>query len=206
MNKIVLNDKDYVIREVSIDDYDYYHNKEKVDEMELIARMTNCPMEELTQVPFTQVRFVAQYIQTLMNDEKPSPLHLTIELGGVKYGLFKPASITYAEWINLEVFMTESPLNIRRLATHFYRPLASDKLGEERELIPYNMEECMAREKEFGKLPIKWFLSALFFFNQFVQEYTKIILSSMETKLTEEGKKNEIIKNKLKTQTKSNNP
>jgi len=189
--KVLLGKEEYPIKEVSINDYYFFQENNNIPDIELIERMTNCPMELLKQVPFHQIKFISTIIKTEINKENLHPLNLCIEFNGKMYGLIKPTEITFEEWINLEVFFSESPLDLKRLITHLYRPLLNDKVGEDRELIPYNLGECNSRQNEFGDFPLQHALSAVFFFNQFVQEYIKIILSSTETKMTEKNKKKE---------------
>ena len=101
--------------------------------------------------------------------------------------------------------MAESPLDLTKLATHLYKPLSNNKVGDDRELIPYSLDECMGRMNDFKNLPITWLFSALFFLTTFVQELTKASLLSMETKATESNKKDKA-KPKILRQKKSNNP
>jgi hypothetical protein len=134
-----------------------------------------------------------------------TPLNLVVDFKGVKYGLIRPSQISYEEWINLEVFMAESPLDLVKLATHLYKPLSNNKIGEDRELIPYSMDECLSRQNDFKQFPITWLFSSLFFLTTFVQELMKVSLLSMETKAIENNKKDKA-KPKILRQQKSNNP
>jgi len=167
--------------------------------------MTGAPIEEVRQAPFADVKFVAQFLMTEWNTTETSPLNLVVDFKGVKYGLIKPSQMSYEEWINLEVFMAESPLDLVKLATHLYKPLSNDKIGDDRELIPYSMDECLSRQNDFKQFPITWLFSALFFLTTFVQELTKAYLSSMGTKTTGNKTKGKI-KTKILRQNKSNNP
>jgi hypothetical protein len=101
--------------------------------------------------------------------------------------------------------MAKSPLDLVKLATHLYKPLSNDKEGDDRELIPYSMDECNARQNDFKQFPITWLFSSLFFLTTFVQELTKASLSYMETK-TIENKTKDKVKTKILRQKKSNNP
>jgi hypothetical protein len=101
--------------------------------------------------------------------------------------------------------MAESPLDLTKLAVHLYKPLSSNKEGDDRELIPYSMDECLSRQNDFRQFPITHLFSALFFLTTFVQELTKVSLSSMETKLIENNKKDKT-KTKILRTKKSNNP
>jgi hypothetical protein len=86
--------------------------------------------------------------------------------------------MSYEEWINMEVFMAQKPVNLIKLATHLYRPVVGDKYGEDRQLIPYDLAECEARENEFRAFPVNVALSALFFLTSFAKTLTDDFLSS----------------------------
>jgi hypothetical protein len=92
--------------------------------------------------------------------------------------------MSFEEWINMEVFMAQKPLNLPLIAAHLYKPLKEGQ-GQDRVLEKYDMTECQNRAQEdFKDFPISVFVSALFFFSSFVMEYTKSSLSSLETRMT----------------------
>jgi hypothetical protein len=202
--KVVLGKKEYGILPITIEQYELLKTNPDIKATELITMLTGAPLEEVKQAPFTQVSFVAKY---LMNDWQTTetPLQLVVDFKGVKYGLIRPSQLSYEEWINLEVFMAESPLDLVKMATHLYKPLLNEKVGEDRELIPYSLDECIARQNDFKHFPIAWVFGALFFLTTFAQELIKVSLSSMETKTTETNKRNNP-KTKILHQKKSNNP
>jgi len=190
--KLVIDNKEYPIKPITLALYEKMMINDDMEDLEILGHLTDIPRDLLKQGTFSNIRFAVNMIRSSFAElDKTSKLDLVIEFNGKRYGLMMPSKISYEEWVNLEVFMAETPVNSRLLATHLYRPLASDKIGEERELIPYSLDECMARQEEFGELPIQTFISALFFLTTFVQEYTEIILSSTETKMTEKKKRNE---------------
>ena len=203
--KVVLGKKEYGILPITIEQYELLKTNPDIKATELITMMTGAPIEEVKQAPFTQVSFIAKMLMTEWSNTDTTPLQLVVDFKGVKYGLIKPAQLSYEEWINLEVFMAESPLDLTKLAVHLYKPLLNDKIGEDRELIPYSMDECLSRQNDFKHFPITNLFSALFFLTTFVQELTKVSLSSMETKLIENKAKNKA-KPKILQQKKSNNP
>ena len=203
--KVVLGKKEYGVLPITIEQYELLKTNPDIKPTELITMMTGAPIEEVKQAPFTQVSFVAKMLMTEWSNTDTTPLNLVVDFKGVKYGLIKPAQLSYEEWINLEVFMAESPLDLVKLATHLYKPLSNDKIGEDRELIPYSMDECNARQNDFKHFPITWLFSSLFFLTTFVQELTKASLSYMETK-TIENKTKDKVKTKILRQKKSNNP
>lgn len=187
--KVVLGKKEYGVLPITIEQYELLKNNPDIKPTELITMMTGAPIEEVKQAPFTQVSFVSKYLMNEWVSNETSPLNLAVDFKGRKYGLIKPSQISYEEWINLEVFMAESPLDLVKLSTHLYKPLINDKVGEDRELIPYSLDECMGRQNDFKQFPITWLFGALFFLTTFVQELTKTSLSSMVMKTTGNNKK-----------------
>lgn len=185
--RIVLDDRDYDLVEIGLDKYDFLLKLEDMKPPQAIAFLTNAPLEEVKKAPFADVKFVSDMVKSkFLELYNNTPLELTYTHNGVNYGLIIPSKITFEEWVNLEVFMASTPLDLPLIAAHLYKPLRSDKQGEERELWDYSLDECMKRaQNEFKDFPVRIFNSALFFFTTFVMEYTKIILSSLETKATE---------------------
>ena len=203
--KVVLGKKEYGILPITIEQYELLKDNNDIKPTELITMMTGAPIEEVKEAPFAQVSFVAKMLMTEWSNTDTTPLNLVVDFKGKKYGLIKPSQISYEEWINLEVFMAESPLDLIKLATHLYKPLSNDKIGDDRELIPYSMDECNSRQNEFKQFPITWLFSSLFFLTTFVQELMKASLLSMETKMIENKVKDKT-KTKILRQKKSNNP
>ncbi len=187
--KVVLGKKEYGVLPITIEQYELLKTNPDIKATELITMMTGAPLEEVKEAPFAQVSFVAKMLMTDWQ-ETETPLQLVVDFKGKKYGLIKPSQLSYEEWINLEVFMAESPLDLVKLATHLYKPLVSNKEGEDRELIPYSLDECISRQNHFKQFPIAWLFGALFFLTIFVQELTKASLSSLETKAIENKTKN----------------
>ena len=202
--KVVLGKKEYGILPITIEQYELLKDNNDIKAAELITMMTGAPIEEVKQAPFTQVSFISKMLMNEWSNTETTPLNLVVDFKGVKYGLIKPADLSYEEWINLEVFMAESPLDLTKLAVHLYKPLLNDKIGENRELIPYSLEECMSRQNDFKQFPITHLFSALFFLTTFVQELTKVSLSSMAMKATENKVKDKV-KTKILRQQKPNN-
>jgi hypothetical protein len=203
--KVVLGKKEYGLLPITIEQYELLKDNKDIKPTELITMMTGAPIDEIKQAPFSQVSFVAKMLMTEWSNTNTTPLNLVVDFKGKKYGLIKPSQISFEEWINLEVFMAESPLDLVKLATHLYKPLSNNKIGEDRELIPYSLDECNSRQNEFKQFPITNLFSALFFLTTFVQELTKASLSSMEMKMTENKTKDKV-KTKILHQKKSNNP
>jgi hypothetical protein len=143
------------------------------------------------EAPMTDVKFVAKMIMgEFSSATEASELPLVVDIDGVRYGLMKPSKLSYEEWINLEVFFSQSPLDLARLATHFYRPLANDKIGEDRELIKYSFDECQSREDLFRrKFQMSWLMAAVFFLQTFVKILIEDFQSSIPNKMKPSMKK-----------------
>ena len=187
--KIVIDDIEYPMKEMGIEQYQIITDNEKIGDAELISIFTDASVETIKKAPFQDVKFVANYLrQMIQEDEMESPLYLTYEFKGKEYGLIIPSKISYEEWINLEVFLAKKPLDLKLLAAHLYKPLKEGE-GENRVLEPYSMEECIKRSKEWGDFPMSVFISALFFLGLFSQKYMDLTLSSLETKKTENKRK-----------------
>jgi len=193
--KLVIDEKEYNIKPLTIDDYIYFSKKENQDikDLDLLLRFTDAPKSELVKLPFHKINFVASVIRSdFGGDDDYGTLDLVITHKGKKYGLIKPSEISYEEWVNLEVFLAQSPLNFKLIAAHLYKPLKSDKVGDERELIDYDLTECESRVYDFGDLPMGHFTSALFFLTTFAQKLTEGLVGSMANKLKMKKKLNEL--------------
>lgn len=190
--EIVLGKKTYEVKPVTIRQYQQLEQNPQVNDLDIIHMFTGAKKEDIIKAPLNDVKFVANVLRSDWGAElDKSPLELTLEFNGKEYGLIIPSQITYGEWINLEVFMARSPVDIVLLATHLYRPLASQKYGEDRELIEYDLGECQSRMEEFMDFPIRSVMSALFFLTTFAQELTKSSLSSMEMKVKKDKEMNQ---------------
>lgn len=185
--RVVIDDTTYDYKEIGLDQYDFLLKLDEMKPAQVISFLTDAPLEEVKKAPFADVKFVSNVVKTkFLETYNNTPLELTYTHKGVHYGLIIPSKISFEEWVNIEVMMASTPLDYALIAAHLYKPLRSDKQGEERELCDYSLQECQTRaQNEFKDFPVRIFNSALFFFTTFVMEYTKIILSSMETNKTD---------------------
>ena len=185
--RVVVNDRDYDLKELGLDKYEFLQKLDEMKDPQVISFLTDAPIEDIKKAPFGEVKFVSSMVKKQAFDMfEDTPLELTYTHKGKNYGLIVPSKISFEEWINLEVFMAKDKVDLPLMAAHLYKPLKNDKQGHERELIDYSLEECEERAKnEFQDFPIRVFNSALFFFTTFVMEYTKNILLSSEMKQTD---------------------
>ncbi len=191
---VVLDDITYDYIEIGLDKYDFIQKLEDMKPAQIISLLTNAPLDMVKKAPFADVKFVSNVVKNSFYEKfYNTPLELTYTHKGKHYGLIIPSRISFEEWINLEVMIADDKLNLPLIASHLYKPLSSDKQGEDRELMEYSYQECEKRAKEdFSNFPLRIFNSALFFFTSFVMEYTKNILSSLEMKETEQNQEKNI--------------
>lgn len=192
--KLVLDKKEYEVKPISIRQYMELDKIPDMSDVDLIHYFTGAPKKDIIDAPFAEVKFIAGVIKSEYGAEDDlSKLNLVYEFNGKRYGLIKPSQLSYGEWINFEVFVSQKPLNLPLLATHLYRPCVDDKIGDDRELIKYDLKECQGRMEEFMDFPVSVVLSALFFLTTFVQKLTEDFLSSTEMKMNnkKQGKKTE---------------
>jgi|694.fasta_scaffold84296_3 hypothetical protein len=188
--KVVFEKKEYDIKSLTIEQYSAIKDNPNISEVQLIHLLTDIPVSEVMEAPMTDVKFVAQMLLGQYSTAtEASELPLVIQIDGLNYGLMRPSKLSYEEWINLEVFFSQSPMDLTKLATHFYRPTINDKIGEERELIPYSLEECQSRENLFRKkFQMNWLMAAVFFFQTFV----KILTEDSQSSFLKNKKNNKI--------------
>lgn len=182
--KLVLDKKEYDVKPITIRQYMELDTIGQKSDVDLIHYFTGAPKKDIIDAPFAEVKFIAKVLKSEYGASQDiTALNLVYEFNGKKYGLVKPSQLSYGEWINYEVFLSQQPVNIPLLATHLYRPCVDDKIGDDRELIKYDLGECQNRIEEFMEFPISNVLSALFFLTSFAQKLTENSLSSSEKKI-----------------------
>jgi len=190
--KIQIGETEYPIRDLTIEQYLVLNQIKELDDLDFVALMTGAPKDILKKVKVQDLLFAVRYLKNdIAFQDEISELDLVIEVNGVRYGLIKPSEMTFDEFVNLEIFMAEKPLDLPKIAVHLYRPVKDDFIGENRNLIEYDLQECLSRMDEFKKhFPIKKLMSALFFLITFGKTLTDNLLEFMETTKTEEKTQN----------------
>jgi hypothetical protein len=190
--KIQIGETEYPIRDLTIEQYMVLNQIKELDDLDFVALMTGAPKDILKKVKVQDLLFASKYLKNdIAFQDEIGELDLVIEVNGVRYGLIKPSEMTFDEFVNLEIFMAEKPLDLPKIAVHLYRPVKDDYIGENRNLIEYDLQECLSRMDEFKKhFPIKKLMSALFFLITFGKTLTDNLLEFMETTKTEEKTQN----------------
>ena len=189
--KLVIGSNEYQIKPITLGDYLELKDADltKMTDVDLLIRFTTAPESEIKKIPFAKVGFISSIIKSSFGgDDDALPLALTLKIKDKWYGLIRPSELSYEEWINLEVFMTEKPLDILKIATHLYKPLKNEKMGEERELIDYDLNECLSRQEDFREMYMGNLTSALFFLTTFAEKLTESLLDYMGTQLKKQQK------------------
>ena len=187
--EVIINNKEYKVRDLTLEEYEFAKNIEELKSPQVISLFTGAPIDEIKKAPFNEVKMVAELLQkSYQYQSQNEKLEEVITIGDRTYGLIIPSKISFEEWINLEVFMVQDKMDLPLVAAHLYKPLVEMK-GTERILEPYSLEECQLRAQgDFKRFPISVFFPALFFFSTFAVNYTELILSSLETKMTDNNK------------------
>ena len=169
--ELIIDDIAYPIRDLTLEQYEIASQSHKLGDAQIVSLFTGVEVSKIKKQKFTNIKFIANYLRSeIITNNNTEELQLTYTFNGVHYGLIKPSEFSFEEWINLEVFMAQKPLNLPLLAAHLYRPLKNTKQGAERELVDYDLGECQERANEFKKFPLNVFISALFFLTIFAQK------------------------------------
>ncbi len=179
--KVILDNKSHEVRDLTIEQYLVLKENPNIKDHQLIHLMTGIPVDDIMEAPMGDVKFVAKMLMSqFIESEDLTELDLEMDIDGIIYGLIRPSKMSYEEWINMEVFMAESPVDVVKLATHLYRPVISEKRGEERELEKYDLDTCLSRGELFKKkMSMRKIITALFFLTTFAELLTTDFLSSI---------------------------
>jgi hypothetical protein len=182
MIKFKINDVEYQLPEIiSIGNYakifkikdlfsdDYFAAK-------LVSIMTGAKQEELLESDYQNVHYLANYILTLIPQEKPK-FEDRFVLDGVNYGFFpKWEELTFAEFVDMDTISTKKPeelLDLLHILTAImYRPIISEKSTHDFQIEKYDVNTMKVRAELFkNKLDVRYVLGAQHFFIKFVNRY-----------------------------------
>ena len=136
--KIQIGETEYPIRDLTIEQYLVLNEIKELDDLDFVALMTGAPKDLLKKVKVQDLLFAVKYLKNdITYQDEIGELDMVIEVNNVLYGLIKPSEITFDEFVNLEIFMAEKPLDLPKIAVHLYRPVKDDFIGENRNLIYY---------------------------------------------------------------------
>jgi hypothetical protein len=143
-----------------------YPDKYK-DPTHLLSLYLGITTDELSDLPFEQIKFVNDYISGELIQHDADKIVFTFQLDGITYGLEnKWHDLKWGQWTNLEVYSQKDRINenIHILLALLYRPIEVEK-GEKYTLSKFKTAEVLDRAALFqDKLSIQiWFSVAAFF-------------------------------------------
>ena len=165
---IQLGEKEITLEHISINQYKQLLSDPDIKDINFISLLTRVSIEELRDVEYNQISFVAKFLRTWMNSLQQTPLSMVVEYKGQKLGLVQPKNISYGEFSDLHILTSQETPDYELISSILYRPLIEGE-GEDRVIEKYNYDECVKRSKDFGDFPMNDYISALFFFVKFYE-------------------------------------
>lgn len=194
MVKFKIDEKEYIIPEfISIENYaKIYKVKDLFSDdyfaAKLLNILTGAPLEDLLQVDYQEVSYLANYVLSLIPTSNDIPFKDRFELNGVHYGFFPTwKELTFAEFVDMDTISTKKPEEVldlmHILAAVMYRPIIEEKSEHDFKIEKYNIESLNERAELFKKhLDVKYIIAAQFFFIKFANRYSNYTqLSSIKT-------------------------
>lgn len=195
MIKFKIDQQEYIVPEkITIENYvkifkikDFF--SENYFAAKLINIVTNAPVDDLLQVDYEEVNYVANYLMTLFPTDKPKFID-RFELNGVHYGFFPNwKDLTFAEFVDLDTISTKKPDEIldmlHILAAIMFRPIVSQKSEHEFEIEKYDVKTMKERAELFKKeLDINYVLGGQFFFIKYARMFSGYTQVSLIPKLS----------------------
>jgi len=198
--KITIGNKDVEVGPLTISQYETIKSGKDMNDMETISFFTGLPISEIKKADYQQIIFVSKFITAhIASEMNKNSLDLSLEYKGELLGLIRPSKMSYGEYSDLHVLLSEEQPEYRKVIAILYRPLLSGT-GDDRVIQEYDYDECQLRSKDMGDFPVKNYLSALFFLTMFNKESLKDSPSYLETlkKIDETKKMREEIKEQKK--------
>jgi hypothetical protein len=194
MIKFKIDDKQYTINDfVSIGQYAKVYKIKDLFEDELFAAkliniFTDAPVEDLLNVSYQEVNYLAAAIMGMMPKGTPEFVD-RFTLDGVDYGFFpKWEKLSFGEWVDLDTIATKPEAELldllHILAAIMYRPIISEKSKHDFEIEKYDVDKMNERSELFkNKLDITVLLAAQFFFIKFANKFSKLTQLSLIPKI-----------------------
>lgn len=184
---IQLGEKEVTLDYITINQYIRMTEQPDMDDINYISLLTGLSMDELRQVEYNQIHFVSKFLKTWVNSLQKTPLSQIREYNGETLGLIEPKSITYGEFSDLHVLISQENPDYKMICSILYRPLIEGE-GDDREIVKYDYDQCVKRSKKMGDFPINDYISALFFFVKYYEIQLEDFRWSLEKnkKTTEE--------------------
>lgn len=157
----------------------------KNDSTQLLSLYLNIPLYELKDLPYSQVKFVKDYLTDQLLNQKPKDeTQFMFTHDGVVYGLESDWSkLTWGAWVDLEVYSSENvDEHIHQIMSILYRPVESVDKKNKYKLSPYKSQDVEDRAELFKSLPFSYWLGVSSFFFLTAQLYTNNMQSFLSMK------------------------
>ena len=183
--KLTIGNKEIEIGPLTIKQYETIKDRPDLNDIETVALFSGLPHSEIKKADYQQIIFVSKFLASWVGSQlDTNPLQLTMEFEGQTLGLTSPSRMSYGEYSDLHVLMSEEEVDMRRVAAILYRPLLKGS-GDDRILEPYDYDDCTIRSKSYDNFPIKDYMSAVFFLTIYNDKLLEDFHSSLEKKKTE---------------------
>ena len=207
---LTLDNKDYFVpqkwSEVSIESYQklMQYVGDEADEytkvITTIHALTKAPIEVLEKCKKSDIEKLSSAVSNLLNIKVNTTLNMLIEVDGVEYG-FHPnlEEITFAEFVDLDNYLSDPWPNMHRIMAVLYRPVIKQN-KKKYKIEDYDSTKCMKTADIFKEaLSVATVNGASNFFLTIANEYLTVLQSSLSKKQKKMLKTTEIQKNNLIT-------
>lgn len=172
--KVLLDEKEYDLGQLTIDQYKNVGNRNNMDDSEFVSFITGIPLDEVRQATIPQISFVAKAINMwVQNTSNKQPLKKVIKYGDEILGLTTPSTMSWGEFTDLEIISSQKNINLNHIAAVLYRPCETYNAEDDTyKIVKYDYEQCLERSKDMGDFPLGDILSATFFFMTYAKQLT----------------------------------
>ena len=157
-------------------------NETTIDETKLLSVVLGLPQDLISQLPIDNYKEALQCVAECLNAD--SVMHLTFELGGIKYGFIPNLEeITAGEYSALDTYLKDADANAYRLLSVLYRPIVKEKFYNifKKKDGKYNIEPFTPETdvRIFEDAPYEIYESALVFFYNLGKDLANATLKSL---------------------------
>tara|TARA_R100001443_G_scaffold2640_5_gene8661 strand:+ start:4171 stop:4845 length:675 start_codon:yes stop_codon:yes gene_type:complete len=190
---LTLNDKEYLVpqkwTQVSLESYQKLmqyvgdEGDEHTKSLTTIHSLTGAPIDVLEKCKKSDIQKLLKAVSNLLEVKVNTTLNMVIEVEGVEYG-FHPnlREITFAEFVDLDNYLSEPWENMHRIMSVLYRPITTQN-KKKYKIEEYDSTKCMQTAEVFKKaLSVATVNGASNFFLTIAGEYLSVLQSSLSKK------------------------
>lgn len=178
--KLTIGNKDIEIGPLTIKQYETIQQRPDLNDIETVALFSGLPASEIKKADYQQIIFVSKFLSSWIGSQLgTNPLQMSMKYKDELLGLTSPSRMSYGEYSDLHVLISEENVDMRRVASILYRPLVSGT-AEDRVIEPYDYDKCVERSKNFDDFPVKDYISSIFFLSVYNDKLLEDFHSSLE--------------------------